>query len=946
MSGLGPADRDALVLRYFKNHSLREVGSALGTSEEAAEKRVARGLEKLRAFLAKRGVAASAGAIAAAISANAVHAAPPGLTGSAISIRYPASPFSFPQLRVISRQMKATLHLACVLLVSTVGPISAEEDIDLTPQPVQQLDLIHFSHTDYGFTDHPAVCRDMQRRYLDIALDTALATRSLPDEARFRWTAETTVAVNEWWQAATPARRRDFLRALQAGQLEVTALPFNNTPFLNRDQWQVMTHWLPEELWRQFKPQAAVQNDVNGFPRAGAKALLDRGVPYLFSGINSDSGGPPLPRLTPFWWKQPDGRRLFVWMSLTYGDGFFFFETEEWRRGPLPLAADARFRPPRKGDILKTDEASLRRAHEQCLRRLREFERGGGYRYPVMAVSMTSMWRYDNDPPFPPLSDFVAAWNKLGLKPKLRLTTVTQAMKELEQVAGKSAAEYEGEWTDWWANGTMCAPREVAASRFAKRSLTAAQSPVWGPIEDSTRARINELTRDLCLFDEHTWGSGMSVGQPYSLDAQGQWNEKARLAWRPMALAEWLLGQRARTRLSGQAEGLWLANSASAPFSGWATMIASCLRDDYRSVVDASSGGRAKLYFESGPQWGRPQKPDDLSPEDVSATFPDQVPNRFARFWVQNLAPESVKRFELSKGSAEEPTSGAQQDVAPIVNVDKHGWPTEATWRGMKKPLFTTGLGDFVSVKVNAFAPRWALQDIWHAEPSKKQQLQKGKLEVITATAAAKTTVEETPYTIRFTQKLEHPRLKWATRQLEIWKGEPRARLTFRLNRISSFDPELLSIVHPIPCDGTLPRVSSGGMTFTPFTDQFPGTCRDYFAIDGWAHYATDDGHWLWVTRDAPLITFDGPHPKSHLTEPPPRTGRILAIVYDNFWYTNFQGDSPGVMEFQFDLIWRNAMVGDDEAEKFADALVSDPVMVINPSMPENSSFMKHLFRP
>ena len=168
---------------------------------------------------------------------------------------------------------------------------------------------------------------------------------------------------------------------------------------------------------------------------------------------------------------------------------------------------------------------------------------------------MTSMWRYDNDPPFPPISDFVAAWNQLGLQPRLRLVTVSQAMRTLEQVAGNTAPEYSGEWTDWWANGTASAPREVAASRFAKRYLEAAQSPVWGPLDLATQARIDALTRDLCLFDEHTWGSGMSVGQPYSLDAQGQFNEKARLAWRPMALAEWLLGQRARSRLSAAGRG-------------------------------------------------------------------------------------------------------------------------------------------------------------------------------------------------------------------------------------------------------------------------------------------------------------------------------------------------------------------------------------------------------
>ena len=45
---------------------------------------------------------------------------------------------------------------------------------------IQQIDLIHFAHTDFGFTDHPAVCRDLQKRYLDVALDTTLATRRLP----------------------------------------------------------------------------------------------------------------------------------------------------------------------------------------------------------------------------------------------------------------------------------------------------------------------------------------------------------------------------------------------------------------------------------------------------------------------------------------------------------------------------------------------------------------------------------------------------------------------------------------------------------------------------------------------------------------------------------------------------------------------------------------------
>jgi len=79
MNRLGQTDRDALLLRYFENKSLREVGETLGTNEEAAKKRVARGLDKLRAFFAKQGFTLSPAAIAGAVSAHSVPPAPAAL---------------------------------------------------------------------------------------------------------------------------------------------------------------------------------------------------------------------------------------------------------------------------------------------------------------------------------------------------------------------------------------------------------------------------------------------------------------------------------------------------------------------------------------------------------------------------------------------------------------------------------------------------------------------------------------------------------------------------------------------------------------------------------------------------------------------------------------------------------------------------------------------------
>jgi RNA polymerase sigma factor (sigma-70 family) len=76
MHRLGDADRLALLLRYFQNKSLRDVGLALGLSENAARMRVERALNKLRVQLARRGVTSTVAALALMLTGNAVTAAP------------------------------------------------------------------------------------------------------------------------------------------------------------------------------------------------------------------------------------------------------------------------------------------------------------------------------------------------------------------------------------------------------------------------------------------------------------------------------------------------------------------------------------------------------------------------------------------------------------------------------------------------------------------------------------------------------------------------------------------------------------------------------------------------------------------------------------------------------------------------------------------------------
>ena len=84
VDSLDATDRSAILLRFFENKSLREVGTALGASEDAAQKRVTRAVEQLRTFFLRRGVAVTAAGLVTDLSAHALQVAPAGL-GSTIS---------------------------------------------------------------------------------------------------------------------------------------------------------------------------------------------------------------------------------------------------------------------------------------------------------------------------------------------------------------------------------------------------------------------------------------------------------------------------------------------------------------------------------------------------------------------------------------------------------------------------------------------------------------------------------------------------------------------------------------------------------------------------------------------------------------------------------------------------------------------------------------------
>src|ERR1041385_6258166 len=86
MEKLNAADRTLLVLRFYENKTGAEAAALLGIREDAAHKRVARAIEKLRKFFGQRGMTLTAMAIVGALSANSVQAAPAVLAKSITAV--------------------------------------------------------------------------------------------------------------------------------------------------------------------------------------------------------------------------------------------------------------------------------------------------------------------------------------------------------------------------------------------------------------------------------------------------------------------------------------------------------------------------------------------------------------------------------------------------------------------------------------------------------------------------------------------------------------------------------------------------------------------------------------------------------------------------------------------------------------------------------------------
>ncbi len=124
INSLRSKDRDALLMRFYQQKNLAEVGAALGVSEGAAKVRVARAIEKLRGILRRRGISAPTDALGIALLSHTTHAAPAlfakGIVPAAASIKAAAI-----SKGVTTMMISTKIKIAAAILVIGSIPIGA-----------------------------------------------------------------------------------------------------------------------------------------------------------------------------------------------------------------------------------------------------------------------------------------------------------------------------------------------------------------------------------------------------------------------------------------------------------------------------------------------------------------------------------------------------------------------------------------------------------------------------------------------------------------------------------------------------------------------------------------------------------------------------------------------------------------------------------------------------
>lgn len=763
--------------------------------------------------------------------------------------------------------------------------------------------IVHHTHTDIGFTHDQPILWEMQRRFIDMAVDAAERDldRQTPDA--FRWTCETTAAVMRWFETATDRQIERFQQVEKAGRIEVMGQYLNNCPLMDLDE-TIESLRVVHRLRREYglTIRYAMNNDVNGQNWPTVDALLDAGIEAFQMGLNEHFGGAPFIRPNIFHWVAPSGRKLLTLNGSHYNLG-------NW----LDVG----------GSIEKLRDESLAKFHAYLER--------AAWKLPFALLQYTHAYG-DNGPGDNALPEFIRTWNKSVGSPKLELVTPKQFWAAVEPYANDFPT-FSGDWTDYWNFGAGSAALEMAVARQTRARLNNADQlyaflgamGVYPGTDDPRveadvpgRSARNVLAtapshrtaawRNLLDWQEHTWGADCQVSRPQSEDTHAQWHHKSKLAWEARALSLMLqrdaLGELALLVERETDDAMLIFNPLP-----WKRTVGGALPKHaltVRGTGDDPSSSRHsqdRLYISN-----LRLIPTELPPlgyavvkkDAIATVLPDAqweesatIEDQHRRLVFDRSVGGLVSWFDKKLGrELVSRTSNSKMGPLPFGTI---------IYEAMARPNQPEPRRRFCDIgwNIDEHRPQW--HSDWTAFRAAPRLIGHRVYRYADSTEIVQTLILENPspeggrsplaseITLRFILRPHSPALEIVA---EYVMGQNTA-------------PESTYMALPFAVGDCTTRIDVGH-PIRPDVDQLPGVCRDYFTVQRYVNFSRGDFGVTVAMPENPLVQIGDFHFadfQKRLTPPP---AVLLGWITNNYWDTNFRASQAGIVRGRY-VIWPHA---------------------------------------
>lgn len=369
---------------------------------------------------------------------------------------------------------------------------------DASPERQWTLFVAPSAHTDIGYTD-------LQEKCMALHADNARhAIEEIQSNPLFRWNLEI-FAQYDWFQENHPELVETLDEEIQKGRIGLTAFYLNMLTGLCSGS-EMMHLLAPAQATARRLETPVHMASMNDIPAATGTLpmfLRQAGIRYFAEALNNDRGPvfrhcDPEMNQSPFWWEAPDGSRVLTIFTRTYFQAMQIKLTESVAamEEALPAFLNIFIRDDYPGDALFINGAYL------------------------------DNWAID-----PIFADIAKEWNYTWASPKIRLSTAAEYFEYVEKNFGNELPVYKGTMGGFWEDGAASTAKETAQVRWSKNLVSALEK--WEALAGLT-GMVTEISADrdalwenILYFDEHTWGSAVSIRDPENPQSTGQWARKA-----------------------------------------------------------------------------------------------------------------------------------------------------------------------------------------------------------------------------------------------------------------------------------------------------------------------------------------------------------------------------------------------------------------------------------